>query len=163
MKDVTIPGGTAKLRDEGDLTPRQKKALKDAAFAVGPVYQRLRAQGTERALQESSLSATDLRRIRELKEATVCALLDSWSLDAPLPTESTIADLETELYDALVALIEAEPDNTATDFSVNPDPKAPTSGADGSSGTSSDEAPSPSQESSPSDGSPSATDSSSPE
>lgn len=172
MKEVEIPGGTAQVREAADLTPRQKKRLRDAALAAGPALGRLGATGTDGYIQDSSLSAADMRRLRELQETTVCVQLASWTLTEageggeerprPLPTEATIADLDTELYQGLIAAIDAVPArDSSLDFAVSPDPKAPTDVPSDSSGTSSDEAPSPQQESLPSDGSPSATDSSS--
>lgn len=164
MREVEIPGGKAQVREAADLTPRQKKRLRDAAIAAGPAIQRLQAEGPEGVQQNSSLSAADLRRLRELQETTVCVQVASWTREDPLPTETTIGDLETDLYDALIAAVGAVPTrDESLDFSVSPDPKAPTDEVNGSFGPSADEVPSLSQETSSSDGSPSATDSSFPE
>lgn len=163
MREVEILGGKAQVREAEDLTPRQKRRLRDAVSAAGPAIVRLQSRGLEGVVADSVLSAADVRRLRELQEATACVQLVSWDREEPLPTEETIGDLDTELYDSLIAAIGAIPaTDDSLDFSVNPDPKAPTDAPGDSSGRSSDEPESPSQATSQSDGSPSSTDSSSP-
>lgn len=176
MRQVEIPGGTATLRDEDDLTPRHKRALRDAAFAAAPAVARvgvipsgddqepdpLVVHSAQDAVEQSSMSKKDWRRLRELRETAVVVQLASWSLERPLPTEETIGDLETDLYDALIAAVGGEPVSEATDFSPSPEPASPTNGSSDSPGPSS-ESPAPeSTPTSPSDGSPSPTANSSP-
>jgi hypothetical protein len=171
VKQITIPGGEATVREPGDLTPRQKRRLSDAARAAAPAIVKLMGpdptkpdlSSAQSALEESSLSRADWERVRELQEATVCALLESWSLEQPLPTLATIGDLETDLYTALIEALGVNPvEDAETDFSPSPDADSPTNALSDSAGRSSDAPAEDSQETSSNAGEASSTESSSP-
>lgn len=147
MKQITIPGGEATVREPTDLTPRQKRRLSDAARAAAPALAKLMGTdptqpdpaSVQSAFEESSLSRADWERVRELQEATVCALLESWTLEQPLPTLATIGDLDTDLYTGLIEAIGGQPvEDATTDFSPSPDPGSPTNAPSDSPGRSSD-------------------------
>lgn len=106
MITIDLPGGgKATLREDGELTPRQRRPLKKYGLALGPKIAELMAASQvtvdgktadgSRGLPGApvALSLTDADMLVEMQDATTLALLASWTLDRPLPT--TI----DELYD----------------------------------------------------------------
>lgn len=149
MHTVEIPGGTAEIRDRADIKERQRRLVQSAAMAASSVMAKLpddlasldtedaeAVQTVSQAMSGVSLSAADANLLQELQDATIVALLASWTLAEPLPTLETVLDLDTDLYDALaqatkdqgVALAQA------TDFTPDADKASPTTPSSGSDG-----------------------------
>lgn len=103
---IDLPGGgKATLREDGELTPRQRRPLKKYGLALGPKMAELMAAASVTVDGKAAdgtrgvpgppvaLSLADADLLVDMQDATTLALLASWTLDRPLPT--TI----DELYD----------------------------------------------------------------
>jgi hypothetical protein len=107
MKTVDIPGGTATLREKPDVKVRHRRLVEAAAIEAAPVLAKLPGdEATREAMTETEVLALGVSRkevhsLFELQDATIVALLASWSLPGELPDMDTIGDLDPELYDAL--------------------------------------------------------------
>jgi hypothetical protein len=143
MKVVTLPtGGTASFRDPEEILGRGKKALRGAlmsAFGLVnkvPAFQEGKREdetndefvarlGDE--IAKAQLDPADFEALENVREAAVIAQLDSWSLGIPLPTMRTLATLNGDLYDALLAAVGNVPGEAlGAGFSENSDPESPT-------------------------------------
>ena len=103
---VQIPGGTAILRDPGALAVKHRRPLQLLIGMLGPQVAQTVAREIQRdgvdGLAGLGLSLEQLGTVMQLTDATVFALLESWTLDAPLPRGLTdVGDMDTAVYDAL--------------------------------------------------------------
>ncbi len=160
MKTVDIPGGQATFREQGvdRVTGRQAKILRAAALAAATAFDGLpeilfggpddetdaqRDERVRKALARQKQSALTIEQAMTLdnsREAAVVALLESWTLDEPLPTLDTIGELDSDLYDALVDYVGGVSSMSFNEnFSVQPkvDNSTPTDDCGSSSGSSS--------------------------
>lgn len=156
---IDLPDGhRAMLREPNQLRERHRRQILAAGMPLARVYQlvpeELRlaaAKGDDEAsaMAEGIMMAgiqtrQEAAAMMELRDATIVALLQSWTVDGPLPNMDTIQDLDPETYAALErgtreftpAVMEvAQP----TDFSVTPrgkpGEKPSPFGGSGSSGT----------------------------
>ena len=151
---VDVPGGQAILREQEDLRGRDRNLIKAAAMAASSAIDKMpdtvregRREGeTEEQMQarlQEDVTSLDLTwqeslSLLELRQATVVAVLESWTVVdpatnqlRPLPTMDTIGDLPADLYDALDAAIGGVTTAVAnaTDFDDNPDHDSPTGGS----------------------------------
>jgi hypothetical protein len=107
MKTVKIPGGEATLREKPDVKVRHRRLVEAAAIEAAPVLAKLPGdEATREAMTETEVLALGVSRkeahsLFELQDATIVALLASWTLPGDLPDMDTIGDLDPELYDAL--------------------------------------------------------------
>jgi len=177
---VELPGGFAILRDQEELRGRDRNLIKAAAMAAGPAIEKMPDAVSEGKLEGESeedmqarlgsemgdvhLTWQESLALLELRQATVVAVLQSWSLPDPLPTMETIGDLPADLYDALDAAIGGLPTAIAaeTNFDAQPGTKNPTGSSRSSDGPSTDGATPQLIPSTPSDGESTATESSTP-
>lgn len=144
-RTVDIPGGQATLRETKDLRVKHRRLLEVAAMAAAPVYGRLPAdlptdpdELAKVNILELGVDLTpgEITRLMELQDATIVALLESWTLADPLPTMDTLGDMDPEVYDALAEATKADGARIAqeNDISVSPDPKVATSSSSSSDG-----------------------------
>ena len=176
-----IPGGFAIFRDTDELRARDRNLVKAAAMAASSAIQKLpesvqegpkegetpedAAVRLEPMMESVNFTWQESLALIELRQASVVAMLQEWSLDKPLPTMETIGDLDPDLYDALDAAIGGV---TAVAASVDFDPQPPGENPTGSDLSSSklsspeDEAPSLSTPSLPNSGESTPTDASIP-
>lgn len=155
MRDVPIPGGSAKFKTKEELLGRDSKRIKAAVLSAQNALAQL---GEEASIKEGEtreqagqrlakylethplqLSEEDAMKLLTMKEATVLAYLHSWTLDLPLPTTiEALGALPSPLYDALDDAIGGDlmdATTQAVDTEVNPDmssPTGPSSSSDGS-------------------------------
>lgn len=104
MKIVKIPGGTATLREKADMRKRHQRIVEAAAIVAAPALAQIERIGGEalgKRVSELRLSAHEATSVFDLQDATIVAVLDSWTLPEPLPTLDTLGDLTPKLYDAL--------------------------------------------------------------
>lgn len=107
MKTVNIPGGSATLRDKEDTKQRHKRLVQSAAIAAAPLLSKLpedvaeRESMTEAEVMALAANRQEVESLFELQDATIVALLMSWTLPDPLPDMDTIGDLDPEVYEAL--------------------------------------------------------------
>jgi hypothetical protein len=143
-KSVEIPGGYAILRDRDELRGRDRNLIRAAAMAAAGAIAKMPETVQEGAKEgetdeetakrlEGEIGTLDLTwqeslSLLELRQATMIACLESWTLPQPLPTMDTVGDLPAELYDALDAAIGGVTTaiSAATDFDENPDHDSPT-------------------------------------
>lgn len=154
MRTVEIPGGTARIKDRGDLRGRDSKLIKASALAAQNVLAKIPEEARpkpgedpkeagdrmQKYLEEHplDLTAEEGMLLLDMKEAVMVAYLVDWTLDLALPTMKTIGDLPDEIYQALDDATGGETINAAVssvNFEVNPDKNSPT-GPSGSSDSS---------------------------
>ena len=183
---VEIPGGQATIRDVSEMSVKQRRMVQKAMMMVTHIYARVPIEVLEEAAKEGEEGEVGRRKVALLmatlpieeqeadallgqQDASIVAFLDSWTIDRPLPTKETVADLPADLYDALQNAVAAPAARLALG-TVNFDPTPNAEGFENTpfdvSGTSSSDsntptAPIPSPMSSlPNDGVPISTESS---
>jgi hypothetical protein len=111
------------------------------------------------------LTADDMDRLFSLQNATIAAMLVSWSLPEAVPTRDTVDDLAPDVYEALAVATaqDAIAMIVPVNFDPNPDPESPTVPSTASDKRSRGIAKSASTEKSQTDGSSTVTDSSTPD
>lgn len=128
MLTVSIPGGTAELREKHEIKVRHKRLVEIASIGAAGALAKLPADQDElesATLAELDLTSEEAERLFALQDATIIASLDSWTLPGPIPTLATIGDLDPDVFDALA---EATRDTgTALAAGVNFDPPDPNS------------------------------------
>lgn len=180
-KELTLPSGEkAYFREKP--TGNGKKKLRGAGISVATNlsdYPELfeTREGESDEDRATRMAAIKMRLTPEqgefldvIREATVLALLESWTLDRPLPkTAEELGEIDGDDYDALLDFVMEIPGATKdTDFSVVPPTEAnaedPTSGSSDSDGPSEEVTTDGESITTPgSDGSPTSGDSSTPE
>ena len=141
---IEIPGGWATIRSRDELRGRDRNLIKAAAMAAAPAIAKMPDSVTGGAVEgeteeqaqarvaaevgELSLTWQESMALLELRQATVCAVLQSWTLPLPLPTMDTIGDLDADLYDALDTAIGGVTTaiTAAENFEVQPGEENPT-------------------------------------
>lgn len=129
-RTVEIPGGKATFRDAADeLTARRKRPVENIGARIGSVFQALpsaariycdgdviedRSEVTKKdgtpafPGPDVHLSARQLDLLNSLTDAVTWMLLESWTLDLPLPEDPDgMLDLPGPLYDELRGLAAA--------------------------------------------------------
>ena len=105
MKTLSIPGGTASFREKHEIKIRHRRMIETATIAALPALSKL--PDDEKALKnlnvlDLGLSGPEAESIFALEDALVLAILDSWTLDSPCPSNlEELGDLEPAVYDAL--------------------------------------------------------------
>ena len=127
-KLITIPGGTARIREPHELRQRHRRMVEIAAMAAAHVIAKMPegADETTKLSDIPALSIADAEAITNLQDVTILAVLESWSRPGPLPTLETLGDLDVDTYDALAAAAKDLKD-VRVDTSPSPDPQSPTS------------------------------------
>jgi hypothetical protein len=136
---VEIPGGTAVLREPAELKVKHRRLIETTAMAASAVIAKLPADATDQtAFADLSLTRSEATALMEMQDATIVALLDSWTLPQPLPNLDTVGELDTAVYDALAQATRSLGAEVAQGVSFTPseDPASPTSGATDSDGSS---------------------------
>ena len=148
MPAIQLPGGhTATLRDKL-VSERHHRVLEAASVAADAALRKVQAaaEGSEEITTDRlGLTRQEAAALLELQDAAICAFVERWSLDRPLPTMTDVCDLDREVY---AALAEATKPLVATlqpptDFSAGPGKTRPTIASSSWSNPSSDEAASP--------------------
>lgn len=143
---VSIPGGSASIRDAKDVKQRARRRLELAAIAAGPLFDRVNArrrqmsreQGrevlpSEVSMMELGLAREDMDLLYEIQTATILAYLESWTLDQDLPrTQEDLDELPAELYDALQRAVAQDGADAVAPVSFDPDPAPDSPTGDGS-------------------------------
>jgi hypothetical protein len=127
---IDIPGGQATLREE--LNVRQRSLILAAGRALRKDLREMVFGGKAKEINDADMSEADFLALWHLNEVMVFVLLDSWTLDRPLPAGvDQIGDLPTDIYDALMegsTGAAASAMSGAGEFGPDgaPDPKSPT-------------------------------------
>lgn len=144
MREVEIPGGTARFREQGkDEIPVRSEKILAAAYMSAQSYFPDAMSAAEGAQQpeEPPVSVQQGLAFTGVREASVVALLAEWTLPRPLPTLENIDQLPSDLYWALLGAVTDEdvaPDSDRPDYSPQPtsDGESPTTGSGDSPGPS---------------------------
>jgi hypothetical protein len=150
MIEFDVPGGTVRFREHKEVTARGRRHMMLLASEIEPNRFRMiiAAADDEAMLRELELTRPERELLLTFPDATILALLESWTLDLPLPrTLDEVGDLPAELYDALNAVAtkmnaDAQPkdkDGKAVDpwgVGAVEDLTSPTGASGGSSGRS---------------------------
>lgn len=114
-RSIEIPGGTAELFDEAELTPRRQRPVQELALQVGSLMDRLAnakkvststGETDERpslaGLEDVEISDRQASQLSRLQDLVTFMYLKSWSLPEPLPADAdALLDLPLALYNAL--------------------------------------------------------------
>ena len=102
---VEIPGGTATLRDPGKPTVRDKRRASVLALRIGSDPDFAAAMGSTAGAEGTpvtSLGDRSLDILSRTNEIRVLNLLESWTIDRPLPLWfDDLDDLPLEIYDPI--------------------------------------------------------------
>jgi hypothetical protein len=128
--EITIPGGTAVLLTNKELTPRRRRPLELADVMNGPLFTKIR--DARRVVSPTGeveenvglwgpdlvLTERDAQLLTSYQDKKIIARLSSWTLDLPLPTSTdALLDVPGAVYDALSAgLVQAESADGANPF-----------------------------------------------
>jgi hypothetical protein len=123
MKTVEIPGGNAQLREKHEIKVRHRRLVESAS--VGAAVALAKLPSDEAELEAATLADLDLTTdeadgLFKLQDATIVAALDSWTLPDPIPTLSTVGDLDPDVYDALAEASRELGTAIATEESFDP-------------------------------------------
>ncbi len=120
MDRITLPGGGwADLHDKPSV--RGRRGIQAISIGLGkPLIDRLKGVDPTTDLSELGLTEAQADGMIRLGEATVVAFLAAWSLDAPLPTLSTIGDVDPDVFDALAGATAARGSAVALSLDVSP-------------------------------------------
>jgi hypothetical protein len=135
MRNVEIPGGSATIRDREDILTRHRTLLRATAFVAASAIAKIPRKPGEKPgdpdevdwdnADKVGLTYTDTAAIMALEDAAIVALLESWTLPAPLPTLDTVQDLAPKLYDALSEAVRRDAVTAVAEVDFGPtDPKA---------------------------------------
>lgn len=133
-RTVVIPGGSAVLRDPGEMTERQRRAVRGPLLAVAADLTGGEIPADGHAPETVHLTPGVGGLIFQIRDAAIVAALISWTLELPLPTLESVQDLPGDVYDALVKETEGVFTGLGVDFSPSPDPESPTRQPSSSSG-----------------------------
>lgn len=114
-RSIEIPGGTAELFDDTELTPRRQRPVQELALQVGSLMDRIAnakkvrtsdGETDERpslsGLEDVEISDRQASQLSRLQDLVTFMYLKSWSLPEPLPADAdALLDLSLPLYDAL--------------------------------------------------------------
>lgn len=130
---VDIPGGQATLRGREELRMRHRRLIETAGLAAASIISRLPADAADNpaALADIRMSMDESEALMRVQDATIVALLDSWTLPDELPTMATVGDMDPKVYDALAQATKELGAATlaAENFEPSPDRTDPTGGS----------------------------------
>ena len=159
-KEITIPGGKAFFREK--YTGRGIKLMRSAGLSAASnlsEYPELFEPARRGESEEERTERLGKIKLRidpiqaqfwdNMREATVLASLESWTLDLPLPTSTEeLEELDGDLYEALLDAVggmsakDLETNFNPTGEKLDPnsplDEQSPTTGSESSSGPSSE-------------------------
>lgn len=114
-QSIEIPGGTAELYDDAELTPRRQRPVQELALQVGGLMERIananrvhtsdgEGEDTNMSLPGPDVEISDRQaaQLSRLQDLVTFMYLKSWTLDQPLPaTADDLLDLPSPVYKAL--------------------------------------------------------------
>ncbi len=120
--EITIPGGSATLLSNKELTPRRRRPLEAAELQQLPLFTKIRnarrVVSPTGEVEENDglwgpdllLTDRDVELLTSYSDKKIVARLSAWTLDLPLPkTTDELLDIPGPVYDALQAgVVQAE-------------------------------------------------------
>lgn len=114
--EIEIPGGTARLLTDKELTPRRRRPLEKAEIQRLPLFTKIREArrvvGPNGEVEENPglwgpdlvLTDRDVELMTNYSDIKIISRLHSWTIDTPLPTTTDeLLDIPGDVYDALQA------------------------------------------------------------
>ena len=151
MRTVEIPGGTAVLREREDVKVRHRRLIESATVPAMPALVKVSpdpcvkckgsgkaakgrdcpvcgGSGTVAKADPEQLTAQEANDLFALQDATIVALLVSWTLPDDIPTLGTVGDMDPVIYDALAEATRTVGASVAAadSFDETPDDGSPT-------------------------------------
>lgn len=112
--EIQIPGGTATLLTNKELTPRRRRPIEKADVQNGPLFTKIRdarrVVNPDGTVTENTglwgpdlvLTEHDADLLTSYSDKKIIARLSSWTLAIPLPTTvDALLDIPGDVYDAL--------------------------------------------------------------
>lgn len=127
---IEIPGGTADLYTEDEITPRRLKPVVRLSLQNGSVIQKMQDAGGEAGVLPADMTDAEADRFTDIQTITAWAYLAGWSLDRPLPaTADDMFDVPQSIVTAIAqAATKAKQDAAKTlEPGAVTDPESPTS------------------------------------
>jgi hypothetical protein len=133
---VEIPGGTAVLKDDSEMTNKEVKTLRRSARAASSVALHLEEMGYDETNPESwkalsKLPEEEYDNLDIFQRTCVLIRLKSWTLDRPIPTtEDEVDDLPRNIFVPITTA--AANVNLSDEFGIEGagDPKVDTDASD---------------------------------
>jgi len=130
--EITLPGGTAVLRDPEQVTERHRRPvtrinLQLAGSPVGDLLQ-VKATLSEEEFDQrirKLIGSPAYMLLDDLADAVIVAMVESWSFDAPVTLDGLL-DLPGPAYDELKNVTGKSVTALLPNFGPNPDPDSPT-------------------------------------
>jgi hypothetical protein len=133
---VTIPGGTAELLERTELTARRQRAIEVITLQSPSLIKKMNSAGKVKtpdgqvidnpdttdadALPEIELDEKEATLFFRIQDATLYAMLKSWTLPQPTPeTVDAVQDLPAPVYAALMQGVKDAPSSDAASFAPN--------------------------------------------
>lgn len=128
--EITIPGGTATMLTNKELTPRRRRPLEVADIMTKPLFEKIRVARTITKADGTSetnpglwgpdlvLTERDAELLTDYSDKKIIARLSGWTLSIPMPTSTdALLDIPGEVYDALaLGVVTAEAADTVNQF-----------------------------------------------
>lgn len=121
MQRVSLPGGWVDFREPEDVPERLRRRVTTMASKAASLASVLQTKSDEEAAE----AVNDLEFLLEFNDAVAICLVMGWSWDVPV-TADGLLDLPAAAYDNIVKHGQAHMSRLLPNFSVDPDPKAPT-------------------------------------
>ena len=136
--EISLPGGTAVLKEKSELTNKEMKRLNKAQLAAAAGALHAQELGFKREDKDTwalvaRLTPEEMDVVDLFQREAVVARLVSWTLERPLPTTADEVDnLPLSIYTPLT-IAAADIKIGDDEFEVSPDPKVPTGNSSDSS------------------------------
>lgn len=116
MITVPIPGGTADLYEQHELTQRRLRPIENLGIRVSGVIDRIKKatagddgtpgklnmESVTEAAGSADITETEAANLSAMQDAIIWAHLKGWTLDRPLPAKpDDVLDLPSDVYRAL--------------------------------------------------------------
>lgn len=129
MPHVELPGGSAELRDPGEVTEAGSQGIERASLLLAPERRKVFVAAADDAKKSAALATEfnpdDYDAMKALEAATVLAFVRTWVYSQPVTVEG-LKDLPKPVYDGLVAAVEPLAAALRPDVSPSTDPLSPT-------------------------------------
>ena len=127
--EITLPGGTAVLKDKSELTNKEMKRLSKAQMVAAAGALHAQELGFDKEDKDTwvfvaRLTPEEMDAVDTFQRAAVVERLVSWTLPRPMPQNiDEVDDLPLSIYTPLT-IAAADIKIGDDEFEVSPDPKA---------------------------------------
>lgn len=128
MPDLTLPSGqTCVIRDPKTVSERLRRPVQNLSskWFTSESGKALQANAKAKKKADVTVSDEDMKILDAMNDATIVALVESWSYDFPVSTD-TLLDISGPDYDLLARETAKLFGGLLPSFGPNPDPDSPT-------------------------------------